>query len=299
MSQTDSKVIVITGCSSGIGLETAVECSKAGHKVFATMRNLNKKEKLEKRKELEKLENIEIMKLDVSSADQVELFIAEILKKVERIDVLFNNAGYMVMGSLEDSTINEIRDQINTDLMGPIHLTKQALPHMKHGKNPGLVINMSSVAGRIGFGFTTSYCTSKFGIEGFSESLRRELNTEKTGGTDRNVRVALIEAGVVHTDFFNYPNLTRTNQSHYSDYAKDTQGMEDMINLIKTKDTYTQPQEVAKKIVEEIIPNYGKEFRYLIGTDAKNLINAICKNKDDINGMDDKIIDIMTRYFTQ
>ena len=88
-------------------------------------------------------------------------------------------------------------------------------------------------------------------------------------------------------------------QSHHSDYAKDTQGMEDMINLIKTKDTYTHPQEIAKKIVEEIIPNYGKEFRYVIGADAKNLINAICKNKDDINGMDDKIIDIMTRYFTQ
>ena len=83
MSQTDSKVIVITGCSSGIGLETAVACAKAGHKVFATMRNLNKKERLEKRKELEKLENIEIVKLDVSSADQVELFIAEILKKVD------------------------------------------------------------------------------------------------------------------------------------------------------------------------------------------------------------------------
>ena len=297
MSQTNSKVIVITGCSSGIGLETAIECSKAGHRVFATMRNLNKKERLEKRIELEKLENIEIMKLDVSNTDQIELFIARIMKKVKKIDVLFNNAGYMVMGSLEDSTIYEIRHQINTDLMGPIHLTKQALPHMQNGENPGLVINMSSIAGRIGFGFTTSYCTSKFGIEGFSESLRREMNTKKTGGTDRNVRVALIEAGVVHTDFFK--NLSRTKQSHHSDYTKDTQAMEDMINLIKTKDTYTHPQEIAKKIVEEIIPNYGKEFRYVIGADAKNLINAICKNKDDINGMDDKIMDIMTRYFTQ
>jgi len=297
MSQTDSKVIVITGCSSGIGLETAVACAKAGHKVFATMRNLNKKEKLEKRKELEKLENIEIMKLDVSSADQVELFIAEILKKVERIDVLFNNAGYMVMGSLEDSTINEIRDQINTDLMGPIHLTKQALPHMKHGKNPGLVINMSSVAGRIGFGFTTSYCTSKFGIEGFSESLRREMDTKKTGGEDRNVRVALIEAGIVHTDFFK--NLSRTKQSFHSDYTKDTQGMADLINVIKTQDVWAHPEDVAKKIVEEIIPNYGKEFRYVIGTDAKNLINSICNNKDDIEKMDDKITDIMSRYFIQ
>jgi DNA-directed RNA polymerase subunit F len=91
----------------------------------------------------------------------------------------------------------------------------------------------------------------------------------------------------------------KNTQNNIADLRASIEAMEDMINLIKTKDTYTHPQEIAKKIVEEIIPNYGKEFRYVIGTDAKNLINAICKNKDDINGMDDKIIDIMTRYFTQ
>ena len=290
MSQTDSKVIIITGCSSGIGLETAIACGKAGHKVFATMRNFNKgkREKLEKRIELEKLENkIEIMKLDVSSTDQIELFIADVMKEVKRIDVVFNNAGYMVMGSLEDSTISEIRDQINTDLMGPIHLTKQALPHMQNGENPGLVINMSSVAGRIGFGFTTSYCTSKFGIEGFSESLRREMLT-------RNVKVALIEAGIVHTNFFT--NIARTELSKSSNYKADTQLMQNVINEIKTKTNWTHPQEVAKEIVDKIIPNYGKEFRYILGVDAKSLIDSICDYKDNIEEMDKEIFDIMSRY---
>jgi NADP-dependent 3-hydroxy acid dehydrogenase YdfG len=287
MSETNSKVIVITGCSSGIGLETAIACSKAGHRVFATMRNLNKKDKLEKRIELEKLENIEIIKLDVSNTDGIELFITDIMKKVNKIDVLFNNAGYMVLGSLEDSTINEIRDQINTDLMGPIHLTKQALPHMQNGENPGLVINMSSVAGRIGFGFTTSYCASKFGIEGFSESLRREMLT-------RNVRVALIEAGIVHTNFFN--NIRRTEQSKFSNYKADTEHMQTVMDEIKTKMNWTHPQEIAKKIVEEIIPNYGKEFRYIAGVDAKSLIDSICDYKDNIEDMDDEIFTIMSRY---
>ena len=285
--ETKQKIVLITGCSSGIGLETVIECAKAGHRVFATMRNLNKKEKLEKRIKNENLENIEIMKLDVSNADEIELFIAKIMKIVKRIDVLFNNAGYMVMGSLEDSTINEIRSQINTDLMGPIHLTKQALPHMQNGENPGLIINMSSVAGRIGFGFTTSYCTSKFGIEGFSESLRREMLT-------RNVNVTLIEAGIVHKDFFN--NISRTKQSHSSNYKTDTQLMENVINLIKTKTNWTHPQDVAKKIVEEIIPNHGKKFRYVLGVDAKTLIDAICDYKDNIEDMDDEIFDIMSRY---
>jgi len=283
------KVVLITGCSSGIGLETAIECAKAGHKVFATMRNFNKKKKLEKRIEKEKLENIEIMELDVSNADSIVNIIASIVRKVNKIDVLFNNAGFMIMGSLEDSTINEIREQINTDLMGPIHLTKQALPHMQSGDEPGLVINMSSVAGRIGFGFTTSYCTSKFGVEGFSESLRGEMLT-------RNVRVALIEAGIVHTDFFK--NITRTKQSYNSYYAKDTQDMENMINIIKNSTKWTSPNTIAKKIVEEIIPKNGEKFRYVIGTDAKYLIDAIYSCRDNKKGMDDVINNIMRQYLS-
>ena len=283
------KVVVITGCSSGIGLETAIECAKVGHKVFATMRNLKKKEKLEKRIKDEKLENIEIMELDVTDTDSINNTIASIIRKVEKIDVLFNNAGFMIMGSLEDSTINEIREQINTDLMGPIHLTKQTLPHMQSGDEPGLVINMSSVAGRIGFGFTTSYCASKFGIEGFSESLRGEMLT-------RNVRVALIEAGIVHTNFFD--NITRTKLSYNSNYSKDTQMMENMINIIKNKINWTLPNTIAKKIVEEIIPENGEKFRYVVGRDAKYLIGGIYSCRDDKKCMDDIINKIIAQYLS-
>tara|TARA_B100000686_G_scaffold426_1_gene447 strand:+ start:81 stop:464 length:384 start_codon:yes stop_codon:yes gene_type:complete len=114
------KTVLITGCSSGIGLETAIECAKAGHRVFATMRNLDKKEKLEQRIVEEHLENVEIIRLDVSDSTAIRNTIASIVRKVDNIDVLFNNAGYMVVGSLEDLTLEEIRQQINTDLMGPI-----------------------------------------------------------------------------------------------------------------------------------------------------------------------------------
>lgn len=290
------KTVLITGCSSGIGLETAVECAKAGYRVFATMKNLNKKEKLEKRIADEKLENIEIIELDVSNPDSIENTVGSIVRKVKRIDVLFNNAGFMIMGSLEDSTINEIREQINTDLMGPIHLTKQVLPHMQSGDDPGLIINMSSVAGRIGFGFTTSYCTSKFGIEGFSESLRREMNTEKMGGEDRNVRVAIIEAGIVHTDFFK--NIKRTEESKKSNYAKETDGMDMVIKNIQNKNKWTQPEVIAKMIVDKIIPEQGKNFRYVVGIDGKYLIDAIYRNRDDIEDMDDEINEIMAQYLT-
>jgi len=288
------KVVLITGCSSGIGLETAIECAKAGHKVFATMRNLSKSSKLEKRIADEKLENIEILELDVSKTEEIENKISSIVRLVDNIDVLFNNAGYLVVGSLEDSTIQEIQEQIDTDLMGPIHLTKLAIPHMKNGEEPGLVINMSSVAGKIGFGFTSSYCTSKFGIEGFSESLRREMNTAKMGGEDRNIRVAVIEAGIVHTDFFK--NISRTELSFTSNYAKETDGMDGLIKSIQNKNKWTQPETIAKMIVEEIIPEQGKKFRYVAGPDGKYLVRATHTYNDDQEAIDSEINSIMKQY---
>jgi NADP-dependent 3-hydroxy acid dehydrogenase YdfG len=287
MSQTDSKVIVITGCSSGIGLETAVACAKAGHKVFATMKNLEKRWKLDKRIEEEKLENIEIMKLDVSDESSRKTTIANIGRVVGNIDVLFNNAGYLVMGSLEDCTYDEIHEQIETDLVGPIHLTKIALPHMQNNNaEPSLVLNMSSVAGKIGFGLTTAYCVSKFGIEGFTESLRREL-------LFKNVNVALIEAGVVHTEFFE--KIKRTEASKKSNYAKETTEMSDFIECIKTQTKWTSPNQVAKKVVE-IIAEHGKNVRYVIGNDAEFLVGSAYNNKDNHEKMDKTIFEQFEHY---
>lgn len=287
MSETNSKVIVITGCSSGIGLETAVECSKAGHKVFATMKNLEKRGNLDKRIEEEKIENIEIIKLDVSDQSSRKTAIADIGRQVDNIDVLFNNAGYMVMGSLEDCTYDEIHEQIETDLVGPIHLTKITLPHMQNNNaEPSLILNMSSVAGKIGFGLTTAYCVSKFGIEGFTESLRREL-------LFKNVNVALIEAGVVHTEFFE--KIKRTDTSYRSNYAADTQMMDDFIECIKTQTKWTTPNQVAKKVVE-IIGENGKNVRYVIGNDAEFLIGSAYNNKDHHEKMDKTIFEQFEYY---
>jgi len=282
------KTVLITGCSSGIGLETAVACAKAGHRVFATMRNLNKKEKLEKRIEDEKLENIEIIRLDVSDNSSIRDTIASIVRKVNNIDVLFNNAGYMRVGSLEDLTIREIQEQINTDLMGPIHLTKLALPHMQDGDGTGLVLNMSSVAGKIGFGLSLPYCISKFGIEGFTESLRRELL-----GAEVNVNVALIEAGIVHTEFFE--NIRTTEASKSSNYATQTEIMMGIIEKIKKETTWTHPVEIAEKVIE-IINEDGKLVRYVIGRDAESLINSVYSYQDNHERMDKAIGDIFDDY---
>ena len=286
MINMSSKVVLITGCSSGIGLETAIECAKEGHTVFATMRNLNKKSELEKRIKKEKLERLKILELDISDSSSIVDAVASIVRQTKKIDVLFNNAGYRLIGSLEDITINEIREQINTNLMGPMHLTKTVLPHMKHGEEPGLIINMSAIAGKIGFNVSTSYCVSKFGIEGFTDSLRREM-------IHRNVNVCLIEAGIVHTKFFE--NRKVTEQSNESEYAKDTLKIVTRLKKIINSQKWTMPEEVAKKVIE-IINENGTKVRYLIGSDADFLINATYYFRDDYGKMDEAIHEIMRDY---
>ncbi len=240
MSETETtsqKVILITGCSSGIGLETAIECSKNDMRVFACVRNPNKAFELKKRIEDENLTDLTIIEMDVSNDISIKNGINQILNFTDHIDILFNNAGRMILGSLEDLTDSELTGQINTDLRGVIILTKNIIPVMRKN-NSGLIINMSSVAGRIGFPLSTAYCISKFGIEGLSQALRRELVL-------RNINVCLIEAGIVNTKFFS--NTPDAIASKHSVYADETKVMRKMIDNIQ-KEKFSQASDVSKEI---------------------------------------------------
>ena len=287
MSDKEGKerVVVITGCSSGIGLESAIMCGKRGHKVYATVRNEVRSTQLRERIEKDGLNNIEILEMDVSSTDSVENALSIVVEKNQRIDVLFNNAGFMVMGALEDLTLNEIQNQINTDLVGPIYLTKNTIPHM-HGRR-GLIINMSSVAGKVGFQLSSAYCISKFGIEGFTESLRRELEP-------RNINVCLIEAGIVNTKFFE--NMRRARLSYESRYARETDEMKSMVDRIKSE-KWTDPAEIAC-LVADLIDKDSVDCRYVVGEDATYLIDSMYHNHGDCEKMDSAIAEIMAKYQT-
>ena len=280
------KVVLITGCSSGIGLETAIACAKEGNTVFATVRNMNNSTELKKRIENEQLKNIEMLELDVAKTESIEVTISSIVQKAEKIDVLFNNAGFMIMGSLEDLTRDEIESQINTDLLGAIYLTKNVIPHMKKS-NPGLIINMSSIAGRVGWGLATAYCVSKFGIEGFTDSLRRELMT-------RNINVCLIEAGIVHSKFFE--NMRYAKASEKSEYAKETTQMLAMVDAMKNLEGWTKPSDVAKEVLK-IIEENGEKVRYAIGNDAKAILEVVHMSRDNSQAMDEALAKIMKEYF--
>ena len=167
------KVTVITGTSSGIGFETALAFAREGYYTYATMRDTSKGDKI---KEISQKENlkIEVLELDVDKEDSVKIAIKQILDQKQRIDVLVNNAGWGLWGCVEDVSIDEFKAQFETNFFAIIRLIQEVGPTMRE-KGSGTIVNISSYAGRIGFPVSPAYTSSKFALEGLSESLRLEL----------------------------------------------------------------------------------------------------------------------------
>ncbi|MFN6048026.1 MAG: SDR family oxidoreductase [Bacteroidota bacterium] len=181
------KTILITGASSGIGRETAKFFQKKGWNVVATMRNP------ESETELTGLKNVFVTKLDVLDLDSINQAITYGIEKFERIDVLLNNAGYGAYGPLESFPREKILRQFNTNVIGLLDVTRAILPHFRENKN-GIIMNVSSMGGKMTFPLGSLYHGPKFAVEGISESLRYEV--EQFGGS-----VKIIEPGSIATDF--------------------------------------------------------------------------------------------------
>lgn len=183
----NEKVILITGCSSGIGFDAALALKQRGHKVIASCR---KKEDEQKLMAL----GVEAVLLDVSSSSSIHLAFAEVLSKTEgRLDVLINNAGYGQAGALEDITRDVIRRQFETNVFGLLELSNLAIPVMRQ-QGQGRIINFSSILGVISLPFRGAYNASKYAVEGLSDTLRLEL---KSSGID----VITIEPGPIESRF--------------------------------------------------------------------------------------------------
>lgn len=193
-----SKIILITGTSTGIGLETAIQLAEQGHKVYASMRNLDKSGLLKENAEKRKV-NLNIKKLDVLDEKSIEACIDEIIQAEGRIDVLINNAGAGFIRTMEQASMDEIKHVMEVNFYGPIRCTKAVLPFMRKQKS-GHIINISSVGGLVGQPINEIYCAAKFALEGLTESLATYL--EPYFG----INISLIEPGGVITEFGN--NLT-------------------------------------------------------------------------------------------
>ncbi len=192
---TKSKVILITGTSTGIGLETAVQLAEQGHKVYATMRNLEKRTLLDK--EAEKRNTcLNVLQMDVQDDRSVANCIAELMKNENRIDVLINNAGAGFIRTMEQASMDEIKQVMDVNFYGPIRCSKAVLPIMRQQKY-GHIINISSVGGLVGQPVNEIYCAAKFALEGLTESLATYM--EPYFG----IHVSLIEPGGVITEFGN------------------------------------------------------------------------------------------------
>lgn len=260
----NKKIAVITGASSGFGLLTTLELAKKDYLVIATMRNLEKQvDLLSQATKLNLQQNIKIQQLDVtdqSSIHNFELF----LKDINRIDLLINNAGYANGGFVEEIRVEEYRKQFETNLFGAISITQLVLPYMRVQKN-GKIINISSISGQVGFPGLSPYVSSKYALEGWSESLRLEV---KPFGID----VALIEPGSYNTNIWEVGKQLATNQSDTSSpYKEYMDKIQKHIN--SGSDTFGNPIDVANKIVE-IAESKHTNLRYPIGKGVKFMIFA-------------------------
>ncbi len=179
--------VLITGCSTGIGYFCAKELQKNGYKVYATARKEEDVQRL-------KIEGLNSFKLDVTCRDDIENAVNFISKdNDEKLDMLFNNAGFGQTGALEDLSVEALREQFETNVFGNFALTRAMLKLLRKTSNPKIVQN-SSVLGFISLKYRGAYNASKYAIEGLSDTLRLEL--EPFG-----IKVSLIEPGPIKSDF--------------------------------------------------------------------------------------------------
>jgi len=183
-----SKVWFITGSSRGLGLDVAKAALAAGHKVVATARNANVVIKA-----FGEHENLLAFNLDVTKPADAEAAVKAALARFGTVDVLVNNAGYGHFGPFEEASADDVARQFDVNLFGAMHVTRAVLPVMRRRKS-GRVFNISSIAGLQGFGLSSLYCSSKFAVAGWSESLSMEL--EPLG-----IQVTCVEPGFFRTDF--------------------------------------------------------------------------------------------------
>jgi NAD(P)-dependent dehydrogenase (short-subunit alcohol dehydrogenase family) len=257
------KIAVVTGSSSGIGFETSLLLAKNGFRTYATVRNLEKAKAIKNISDKGDLP-IRVVELDVDSDKSVKDAIDRINDESKRIDVLVNNAGYALVGALEDLSMDEIKAQFETNLFGAIRVMKAVLPTMRKQQGGGTIVNISSMGGRIAFPLDPAYHGTKFALEGVSESVHYE--TEPFG-----IKVVLIEPGIIGSNFLRNAKLAQMAVEPSSPYAPMVQTLQKVAPSFY--DQATPPEEVAKAILK-VVTIDNPDLRYVVGNDAIQMMKA-------------------------
>lgn len=267
--ESGQKVVIITGSSSGIGLESALLLARNGYITYATMRSPEKDTSIKAAVQKEHLP-IKVIQLDVNDDSSVKIAIDHIISEAGRIDVLVNNAGYSLGGALEDLSMDEIQSQYETNLFGLIRVTQAVLPTMRKQRS-GRILNISSGAGIFGFPGHSAYVSTKFAVEGLSESIAYEL--EPFG-----IKVILIEPGFIRTNFTQAMIVAKKAQDPASPYSEMMQKiMASASELIKN----ASPAELVANIILDAASNPNPRLRYLAGKDVESWA-AGKKNMDEL-----------------
>ncbi len=243
------KTIFITGASTGLGRATALLFQANGWSVIATMRNP------EKDTALAQLENVTLLPLDVTNPAQIRATVAKAIS-LHPVDVVFNNAGYGLMGPLESISEDQIAQQINTNILGVMRVTQAFIPAFREKKS-GLFINTTSMGGFLTFPLGSVYHATKFAIEGWSESMSFELGIH-------NIGIKTVAPGGIVTDFFGRSLVNNSHPAYEEMEKKLFSNVEGMMQNAST------PEQIAQ-VVYEAATDGKDQVRYVAGADANAL----------------------------
>ena len=259
---TDRKTILITGASSGIGRATARYFQQRGWNVIATMRTPGSET------ELTELDNVLVTRLDVQDSDSIAAAVAEGIGRFGRIDVLLNNAGYGAYGLLEATPVEKIRRQFDVNVIGLLETTKAVLPHFRANRS-GVIVNISSIGGKMTFPLGALYHGSKFAVEGLSEALSFEM--ESIG-----VRVKIVEPGMIKIDFGGR-SFDFSNDESLTEYQE---LVDKLFAAFGALGEGGSEPEVVAEVIYRAATDGTDQLRYTAGPDAAEII-AHRKAADD------------------
>ena len=242
------KTIFITGASTGLGRATAKLFAERGWKVIATMRNPDKET------ELSKIENINLLPLDVTNLDQIKET-TKIALQMGDVDVVFNNAGYGLVGPLEGMTDEQLVNQINTNLLGVMRVTKEFIPYFRE-KGKGLFITTTSIGGFVTFPFNSAYHATKWALEGWSESMAFELNPFGIG-------IKTVSPGIIFTDFVSRSLV----MSQHESYTEMSDKVRSKFSDPKRVENGSTAEQIAEVVYTAAIDGKS-QHRYVAGKDA-------------------------------
>ena len=253
-----NKIALITGASSGIGLETSLSLLKKGFTVYGAARRFSLMKKIEEN-------GGTILYLDLTDDDSIQTCVKTIIEKEGHIDVLVNNSGYGLGGSIENVSIEQAKNQFEVNVFGLIRLTQLVIPHMKKSSS-SRIINISSMAGRFSSPFLGWYHASKYAVEALTDSLRLELSSFK-------IKTVLIEPGLIKTPWGTIASDSIKENSRNTIYENDAQNVSKFYekNYSLQNGSASNPSVISNAIIRAVCAKNPKT-RYSVGKYSKLFI---------------------------